>query len=339
MEIMERVAAAHTFWQGRRVLITGGDGFVGMWLGYTLGSLGAQVALLGAKEFLPEMDPAMQGALALCPYFRADVRDRTHVEELIKKNRIQTLFHLAAKAIVGDALEDPVDALDINVRGTWTILDACRKIDKAIDIVVASSDKAYGTHAILPYKEDFSLQGRNPYDCSKSCADLIAQMYAETYQLRVGVTRCANIYGGGDLHFSRLVPDTIRALYYGRRPQIRSDGLFRRDYVYVKDVVAGYIAIAEALGRGDIRGEVFNFGTNTSYPAIEVVKKITALMGSSFEAEILATAQYEIRDQYLDAGKARSILGWEPRFDLDSGLKETIAWYQDFFRRQDGLSA
>lgn len=335
MERLTALAGSRDFWKGRNVLITGGDGFVGSRLGHALAELGSRVFLLGSKEDLPELDSASEVLRSRSTYIRGDIRDRAEMERIIAEQGMQTIFHLAAKAIVGEALTDPTDALDINVRGTWTILEAARSKAKGAEIVVASSDKAYGSHPDLPYREDYALQGRNPYDCSKSCADLVAQMYAQTFGLKIAITRCANIYGGGDVHFSRLIPDTIRSVHYGKAPVIRSDGLFRRDYVYIDDIVSGYMATAEWLGVSGGRGEAFNFGTNASYEARAVVEKISRLMHASQSPVILASARYEIRDQYLDASKARTVLGWSPRFDLDEGLKRAIVWYQDFFKRQD----
>jgi len=199
--------------------------------------------------------------------------------------------------------------------------------------VIASSDKAYGAHETLPYREDFPLVGRNPYDCTKSCADLVAQSYAATYGSRVGITRCGNVYGGGDLNFSRLIPDTIRALFLKIPPEIRSDGLFRRDYVHVSDIIAAYIRTAEAIINKEIKpGDAFNFGTATPRMAIEVVQNISSLMGVSIEPVILATASYEIRDQYLDPEKAYRILGWRARYSFAEGIEETIDWYRKFFK-------
>ncbi|MEK7082289.1 MAG: GDP-mannose 4,6-dehydratase [Patescibacteria group bacterium] len=336
MEGLNPTAESKGFWKNRAVLITGGDGFVGSRLGHALMEQGSRVFLLGSKERLPELDPASRALVSRSTYVCGDIRDRALMEQMLAGHRIQTVFHLAAKAIVGEALGDPTEALDINVRGTWTVLEAARSAAKDAEIVVASSDKAYGSHRNLPYQEDYPLQGRNPYDCSKSCADLVAQMYAETYGLNIAITRCANIYGGGDVHFSRLIPDTIRSIHYGKSPVIRSDGLFRRDYVYIADIVSAYRATAEWLGgKNQKKGEAFNFGTNASHEARDVVEKISRLMRSSLPPVILAEARYEIRDQYLNAEKARTALGWSPRFTLDEGLKETVSWYQDFFTRQD----
>lgn len=333
MENMAAIKPSRDFWENRKVLVTGGAGFIGSWLCQTLLHLGARVIILDIQEKIPLLDAKADKILSKAIYIKGDVRKRALVESIIKKHDIQTIFHLAAQAIVGEALKEPGKALDINVKGTWTILETCRSLQKKhIEIIVASSDKAYGAHSILPYKEEFALLGINPYDCSKSCADRIAQMYAKTYRLPVCITRCGNVYGGGDFYSSRLIPDTIRSFFYGRHPQIRSDGLFQRDYIYIKDIVSAYICTAESLRLKRYIGEVFNFGNNKPYKAIEVVQKIGVLMNTQIQPVILSTAQYEIKDQFLDATKAEQLLGWKPRFSLERGLKEAISWYKKFFQ-------
>jgi CDP-glucose 4,6-dehydratase len=253
------------------------------------------------------------------------------IHRLFEKYKFQTIFHLAAEAIVGRAYENPAEALDTNVRGTWNVLEVCRRKNPEAEVIIASSDKAYGTHAKLPYREDFPLLGENPYDCSKSAADRIALMYAKTYGTNLAITRCGNVYGGGDLNFSRLVPDAIRSLFSNKSPEIRSDGLFIRDYVHVSDIVGAYIRTAEALIKKEIQaGEAFNFGTNSPRTALEVVQSITTLMGHEIHPVILATARYEIRDQYLDSTKAREILGWAPAVGFENGLRDTIDWYSNY---------
>lgn len=316
------------FWSKRPVLVTGGAGFIGSWLSRALLGYTADVTIVDIKPSLPR-HKSPYGNLALAEYVSGDVRDQNLIEELLRKKHIKTIFHLAAEAIVGETYKNPALALDTNIRGTTAVLEAARLADKNIDIVIASSDKAYGSHDSLPYKEDFPLVGRNPYDCSKSCADLVAQSYAATYGSKVAITRCGNIYGGGDLNFSRLIPDTIRSLIRGKSPELRSDGNFQRDFVHVDDIVAGYIAVAEALGRNEHVGEAFNFGHNRPHRVIDVVKKISEAMHVPLEPKILATAQFEIRDQYLDAKKAEEKLGWRPAVDLASGLEKTISWYKE----------
>jgi len=320
-----------SFWRGRSVMITGGAGFIGSWLAYHLLRAGALVIVLDLKSSMHYLGGEAQSLINGVVFHQGTVCDRSLLDSLIKKNNVQTIFHLAAQAIVGEALKDPVEALESNVQGTWTVLEAVRQSGRKVEVVVASSDKAYGTHDILPYHEDFALQGVNPYDASKSCADLVATMYAKTYQMPLVITRCGNVYGGGDDNWSRLIPDTIRRLVHNQAPELRSDGRSRRDYVYIDDVVAAYCQVAEAIGPKNLQGEAFNFGNNEPKQALEVVQTLLALMGSKSEVRILATATHEIKDQYLDARKAKEILGWSASVDLQEGLNRTIAWYRIFF--------
>lgn len=332
MENMEELnQGKNQFWQGHRVLVTGGAGFIGSHLASELMRFGARVSILDKKEGVPEAGGHYDTVKKSANYFCGDVRDGEFLKKIISEHKISMVFHLAAEAIVGRAFENPAGALDTNIRGTWILLDTVREVNPHIEVIIASSDKAYGEHRALPYTEEFSLKGRNPYDCSKSCTDLIAQMYANTYGLPICVTRCGNVYGGGDLNFSRLIPDTIRSLHGGRRPEIRSDGMYRRDYNFVGDIVSAYILSAEALNQGFAKNEVFNFGTGTPERAIDVVSKISGIMNVSLEPVILSSAKYEIKDQYLDAAKAKKILGWIPRVALEDGLMETVAWYRNFF--------
>lgn len=314
------------------MLITGGAGFIGSWLSLALFRNGARVVILDKKKGLPLSGEPWKTLKAGITYISGDVRKPQLLLRLFKKYKPQTVFHLAAEAIVGRAYENPAEALDTNVRGTWNLLEICRKKSPKAEIIIASSDKAYGAHPELPYREDFPLLGENPYDCSKSAADRVAQMYAKSYGVRLAITRCGNVYGGGDLNFSRLVPDVTRALFFNKRPEIRSDGLYRRDYVHVLDIVGAYIRTAEALTKNEIQpGDAFNFGTNTPRTALEVVQNITALMGREINPVILATASYEIRDQYLDSAKAREILDWTPAIEFEDGLRDTIDWYSNYF--------
>jgi CDP-glucose 4,6-dehydratase len=263
---------------------------------------------------------------------RGDVRDQEALGCALGEYEIATVFHLAAQTIVGVANRNPVSTLDANIRGTWALLEACRRSPAVKQIVTASSDKAYGDQEVLPYKEDAPVLGRHPYDVSKSCADLLAQMYAKTYHLPVCVTRCGNFYGGGDLNWNRLVPGTIRSVIRGERPVIRSDGQFTRDYLYVEDGARAYVLLAERLAaRPDLRGEVFNFSYEQRMTVMELVDKILGVMGSDLEPDVRNEASNEIRDQYLDAAKARSALGWSPAFTLDDSLRSTVDWYKRYF--------
>jgi len=241
------------------------------------------------------------------------------------------VFHLGAQTSVVIANRSPISTFDSNVRGTWSVLEACRRAPTIKSIVVASSDKAYGSHDQLPYSEDAPLQGEYPYDVSKSCADLIARSYAKTYKLPVAVTRCGNLYGGGDLNWSRIVPGTIRSLIRGQRPVIRSDGQLIRDYFYVEDAVAAYMLLAEAVfSDSSVAGTAFNFSNETAVPVLDLVNKIVCQMGSPLLPDVRNDASNEIRAQYLSAKRARQALNWAPLFSLDEGLGRTISWYKEF---------
>jgi CDP-glucose 4,6-dehydratase len=267
---------------------------------------------------------------------RGDVRSQRLLERALGEYEIATVFHLAAQTTVGVANRNPVSTLETNVRGTWAVLEACRRSPMVQQIVIASSDKAYGDQEDLPYAETAPLQGRHPYDVSKSCADLIAQMYGHTYELPVAITRCGNLYGGGDLNWNRIVPGTIRSVLRGERPVIRSDGQFVRDYFYVEDAAAAYMLLAEQLAiRPDVRGQAFNFSNEGRTTVLEVAQRIIVQMGSALEPEVRNEASHEIRVQYLDASKARELFNWSPLFSLDAGLEATVRWYRRFFAAED----
>jgi CDP-glucose 4,6-dehydratase len=262
---------------------------------------------------------------------RGDVADRSQLERTLGEYEIETVIHLAAQTIVGIANRNPVSTFDTNIGGTWSLLEACRRSPTVKQIVVASSDKAYGDHEVLPYSEGAPLQGRHPYDVSKSCADLIAQSYATTYGLPVAVTRCGNFYGGGDLNWNRIVPGTIRSVLREQRPIIRSDGQYVRDYFYAEDGAAANMALAEALAvNPDLRGEAFNFSNELQVTVLELVDRLLRLLNSNLAPEIRNEATNEIRHQYLSAAKAREKLDWKPLFTLDEGLGRTIDWYKEF---------
>ncbi len=265
---------------------------------------------------------------------RGDVCDQPLLERVLGEYEIDTVFHLAAQAIVGVANRNPVSTFETNVRGTWSLLEACRRSPAVKQIITASSDKAYGEHEELPYREDTPLAGRHPYDCSKSCADLIARSYAETFGLPVAVTRCGNFYGGGDLNWNRIVPGTIRTLLRGGRPIIRSDGLFVRDYFYVEDGAAAYMLLAEELARRpELAGEAFNFSNELQRTVLDLVQAIGRQMGIEATPQVLGEARHEIRHQYLCAAKARRELGWRPLFGLEAGLARTIDWYRNYLEQ------
>jgi CDP-glucose 4,6-dehydratase len=260
------------------------------------------------------------------------VRNQQTLERALGEYEIVTVLHLAAQTTVGVANRNPVSTLDTNIRGTWALLEACRRSPTVQQIVIASSDKAYGDQVTLPYTEDAPVWGRNPYDVSKSCADLLGQMYAKSYGLPVCITRCGNFYGGGDLNWNRIVPGTIRSVLRGERPIIRSDGGFTRDYLYVEDGAHAYLLLAEQLGtRPSLAGEVFNFSYERPLTVLELVGKILDMMESNLEPDVHNEASNEIRHQYLDASKARRLLSWSPAFTLDASMRATIEWYTRYF--------
>lgn len=317
------------FWQDRPTVITGGTGLLGGWLVRQLLASGADVVCL-VRDWVPECD-LLQNNLDKVKVVRGDVRDQELLERVLGEYEIDTVFHLAAQTIVGIANRNPISTFETNIAGTWSLLEACRRSPTVKQIVLASSDKAYGDHDDLPYDEDTPLCGRHPYDVSKSCADLITHTYAVTYGLPVATTRCGNFYGGGDLNWNRIVPGTIRSVIRNHPPVIRSDGQFIRDYFHVEDGAAAYVLLAERLAeRPELRGEAFNFSNEIQVTVLELVEKILRLMGSDLEPEILNQGSNEIRHQYLSAAKAREVLSWRPLFTLDEGLKQTIDWYRDF---------
>ncbi|MCS7054730.1 MAG: GDP-mannose 4,6-dehydratase [Thermoflexales bacterium] len=318
------------FWQDRPVLVTGATGLLGGWLVKRLVAYQADVVCL-VRDWVPQCELARQGLFERVKVVRGDVRDQALLERALGEYEIVTVMHLAAQTIVGVANRNPVSTFETNIQGTWALLEACRRSPTVQQIVVASSDKAYGDQPNLPYSEDAPLQGRHPYDVSKSCADLIAHAYAHSYRLPVVITRCGNLYGGGDLNWNRVVPGTIRAVLRGQRPVIRSDGSYIRDYFYVEDGAAAYMLLAERLGENpDLRGQAFNFSNELQITVLELVNKILAQMNATLAPEIRNEANNEIRHQFLSAAKARQVLGWQPLFTLDEGLQRTIAWYREF---------
>ncbi len=324
-----------SFWRDRPTFVTGATGLVGGWLVRRLLGLGADVVCL-VRDWVPQSELARSGLLARVKVVRGDVRDQAVLERALGEYEIDTVFHLAAQTIVGIANRNPVSTFETNIAGTWNLLEACRRSPKIKQIVLASSDKAYGDQQVLPYDEDTPLQGRHPYDVSKSAADLIATTYAESYELPVAITRCGNFYGGGDLNWNRIVPGTIRSLLRGQRPVIRSDGQYVRDYFYVEDGAAAYTLLAERLAaQPELRGEAFNFSNEQQTTVLELVGMITGLMATDLAPDVRNEASNEIRHQYLSATKAKSQLGWAPLFDLASGLQRTIDWYREYIADAD----
>ena len=320
----------HAFWRDRPTLVTGATGLLGSWLVRRLVEFGADVVCL-VRDWVPQSELVRSGDLERTKVARGDVCDQGMPERVLGEFEIDTVFHLAAQTIVGTANRNPVSTFETNIRGTWAMLEGCRRSPAVKQILMASSDKAYGHHDILPYDETAALQGRHPYDASKSCADILGQCYAKSFGLPVAITRCGNFYGGGDLNWNRIVPGTIRSLLKGERPVIRSDGSFVRDYFYVEDGVGAYLHLAEQLAaRPELRGEAFNFSNEIQVTVLELVERIRKLMDSDLQPEVRNEANNEIRHQYLTAAKARQMLQWSPLFDLDTGLARTIQWYREF---------
>ena len=327
---VENVGMMTDFWQGRRVFITGASGVIGSWLVKELLRHRSHVtALVRDSDYHSEL--FRSGDIKRVSVVNGALEDFWTLNRVINKYEPETVFHLGAQTIVGIAQRSPLATFEANIRGTYNLLEACRLHAGIVrQIVVASSDKAYGDHGASVYTENMPLKGNHPYDVSKSCADLLAQTYFRTYALPVAIARCGNVYGGGDLNWSRIVPGTIRSLINGERPIIRSDGTFVRDYIYVKDVVHAYMRLAECLTCLEVPGQAFNFSTEQPKSVLEVVAVLRALMNCThIEPEIVNTAVGEIRSQQLSIANARAILAWEPSYNLETGLKETVAWYKD----------
>jgi CDP-glucose 4,6-dehydratase len=318
-------------WRDRPVLVTGATGLLGGWLVEALLARGAHVVAL-VRDSVPRSRLVSERVIDRVDVAWGDVTDYLLVERVLAEFEIERVFHLAAQTIVGIANRAPLSTFDTNVRGTWTVLEACRRQPTVTGVVLASSDKAYGDQPTLPYDERTPLQGRHPYDVSKSAADLIAQSYWDSFGLRVAITRCGNLFGGGDLNWNRIVPGTIRSVLGDARPIIRSDGRRIRDYIYVDDAVDAYLAVAESLAEGDaVVGQGINISYEQPQNVLELVERILKLMGRlDLEPLVLNQASNEIQDQYLDARRARELLGWTPRVALDEGLVRTIEWYRRF---------
>ncbi|MGA8329173.1 MAG: NAD-dependent epimerase/dehydratase family protein [Mycobacterium sp.] len=315
------------FWGGRRVAVTGATGFLGCHLTATLAALGARVVVL-VRDTVPS-SATRDGWWPKVSIVAGAVEDQSLMERMLGEYEVVTVFHLAAQSQVGVANRNPVATYEANVRGTWALLEAARRTSTIREIVTASSDKAYGEQAVLPYTEDMPFRAVNPYDVSKACSDLIAQSFARTYDLPVVITRCGNFFGPGDTNWERLVPGTIRLLLQGQRPVIRSDGTMTRDYLYVADGVLAYLQLAEAISEHPtLGGEAFNFSTESPLSVLQLVDMLQAATGTELEPDIRATARHEIPHQYLSAAKARTMLGWEPRHTMHEAIAETVDWYR-----------
>ena len=330
---MEGVGMSNNFWLDRRVFVTGASGLLGSWLTRRLHEAGASVVCL-VRDWVPQSELVRTRLIENVQVVRGDVCDLELLERILGEYEIETVFHVAAQAIVGVANHNPISTFKSNIEGTWNLLEACRRSPKVSAIALASSDKAYGEQPELPYSEDMPLLGRHPYDVSKCCADQIAQSYAATFNLPVAITRCGNFYGAGDLNWNRIVPGTIRSVIRGQRPVIRSDGRFVRDYFYIEDGAAAYMLLAEQLtSRPELRGLAFNFSNESQISVIDLVDKILHRMDSNLEPDIRNEASHEIRHQYLSAERARKMLNWSPQFTLESGLTRTIAWYEEVLKQ------
>ena len=322
------------FWRHRRVFVTGCTGIVGSWLTLALLDAGAEVVGL-IRDRVPLSNLHLSGADQRMITVDGDITQADLLERVLNEYEIEVVFHLAAQPLVRLANRAPVGTFEVNIRGTWLLLEACRQSPTVKRIIVASSDKAYGDRDVLPYTEDAPLQGRHPYDVSKSCADLIAQTYVNTYDLPLAITRCGNIYGGGDLNWDRIVPGTMRSVLRGESPVIRSDGTPLRDYLYVDDIVDGYLRLAECLDDPALHGQAFNFGMDDPKSALEIARAIIAISAyPHLEPTVLNQASHEIGKQYLSSAKAHRVLGWSARYSLEAGLRKTLAWYREFLQME-----
>ncbi len=318
------------FWRDRPVLVTGASGFLGGWLVRRLLEAGAEV-VCPVRDWVPGSQLIGEGLISRVNTVRGDITEAGLLERALGEYEVRTVFHLAAQTIVPIANRNPLSTFESNIKGTWLLLEACRRSPLVGEIVLASSDKAYGSGDKLPYSEEMPLKGRYPYDVSKACADMIAHSYAATYKLPVAITRCGNFFGGGDLNFNRLVPGTIRSALKGERPVIRSDGSYVRDYFYIEDGAEAYMLLAQKLAeKPDLAGEAFNFSTENQLTVLELTGMILAALDSNLEPLVLGEAQNEIRHQYLSAAKARRVLGWQPVFSMEEALKKTVSWYREY---------
>lgn len=331
---METMELNHTFWLDRPTFVTGGTGLVGSWLIRRLKEAGADVICL-MRDWIPQSEMVRNGLIEKVKIVRGDIRDRDLLERILGEYEVNTVIHLAAQTIVTIANRNPISTFETNIAGTWNLLEACRRSPKVKQVIMASSDKAYGDQDILPYNESTPLQGQHPYDVSKSAADLIAHTYAVSFELPVAITRCGNFYGGGDLNWNRIIPGTIRSILRNQRPIIRSNGTCIRDYFYVEDGAAAYMLLAEKLAvHPELGGQAFNFSNEIQISVQEIVDHISFLMNSNLKADIRNEIFNEIQHQYLSAEKARRELDWKPIFKLDQGLQKTIEWYREFFKHE-----
>ena len=326
----------NTSWEDKRILITGATGIVGSWLAKEL-IKGESIVVALVRDVDYQTEFYRSGDYLRTTIVNGSLEDFSTIDRAINEYEIDTIFHLGAQTIVGAAYRQPLPTFESNIRGTYNILESCRQHQDIVKrIVIASSDKAYGIADKLPYNEEMPLKGSHPYDVSKSCADLLAQTYANTYNMPTAIARCGNIYGGGDLNWSRIVPGTIRSLLNNQRPIMRSNGKYIRDYIYIKDIVDAFLILAESITEQNISGDAFNFSTESKITVIEIVNEIRSLMGKeNLEPLILDLELKEIPEQSLSADKAHKILGWSHKYDLKKGLSETIDWYKNYFGKKN----
>lgn len=304
---------------------------MGSWLVRELLEHGAHVVGL-VRDRVKGSELIRSGLLSRIDVVNGCVEDEPFLERVLAEYEIESVFHLAAQTIVGIANRSPLSTFETNIKGTWCLLEAARRCGTNPHVIVASSDKAYGDQPKLPYTEDAPLEGRHPYDASKSCTDILALTYHATYQTPVCVTRCGNFYGGGDLNFNRIVPGTIRSALREQPPVIRSDGSYIRDYFYVQDGVGAYLHLAECMARQpEVFGHAFNFSTEIQVTVLELVELILRLMDSNLTPDVRGEAANEINHQFLSAAKAREMLNWQPHYSLDNALQLTIDWYRNYF--------
>ncbi|MCY8932337.1 GDP-mannose 4,6-dehydratase [Bacillus atrophaeus] len=321
-----------SFWKNKNVFVTGCTGLLGSYLVKELVDQGANVTGL-IRDAVPKSNLYQGEYVQKINIVQGALEDLSVIERALGEYEIDTVFHLAAQAIVGVANRNPISTFEANILGTWNILETCRKHPLIKRVIVASSDKAYGDQENLPYDENMPLQGNHPYDVSKSCADLISHTYFHTYGLPVCITRCGNLYGGGDLNFNRIIPQTIQLVLNGEAPEIRSDGTFVRDYFYIEDAVQAYLLLAEKMEENNLAGEAFNFSNEIQLTVLELVEKILKAMNSNLKPNVLNQGSNEIKHQYLSAEKARKLLNWTPAYTIDEGLEKTIKWYTEFFKK------
>jgi CDP-glucose 4,6-dehydratase len=321
------------FWEDKSVLVTGASGFIGSWLSKKLIRFGARVTAL-VRDWNSETTLFSKDDLRKMDLVFGKLEDYWLVERILNEYEIDTVFHLGAQTLVEIAFRSPLQTFESNIRGTYNLLEACRRQGRMVQrILVASSDKAYGESEVLPYVETMPLKGRTPYDVSKSCTDLIALSYSSSYQMPIVIARCGNVYGGGDLHWSRIIPGTIRNILLGEPPLIRSNGQLIRDYLYVQDAVKAYLLMAMNADHENVCGEAFNFGPEQPSTVLEIVEMLQKMMGSSVKPIILNGASTEIRNQFLDSSKAFQVLGWSPEYSLTEGISETIKWYELYLQK------